>query len=247
MEQDRQKAYKCDITYGTASEFGFDFLRDRFKVAGAKGHGTLLVRLDTGTSHGPGLVPTSYNAVITMLWLTKPTIFSLMRQKLPLAIAGPTKIASPEECSVYQWADGLARQMVLEKHFKYDMKKQKIELTPEGHQLIRWSNPPRTGAESLAVDKLHERLEASSTRSSSVPSRSALHDRQRQDCYYRRIDGTPDAGSTLRAGVAPSSRSERRGADSHAERSRCSDYLSILFSIDNKLSGMTGTAAAELV
>src|SRR5207244_11125791 len=24
-EQDRAKAYKCDITYGTASEFGFDF------------------------------------------------------------------------------------------------------------------------------------------------------------------------------------------------------------------------------
>src|SRR5262249_59191261 len=36
-EQDRVKAYKCDITYGTASEFGFDFLRDRLKVAGARG------------------------------------------------------------------------------------------------------------------------------------------------------------------------------------------------------------------
>src|SRR6476659_6756555 len=34
---DRADAYKCDITYGTASEFGFDFLRDRLKAAGAKG------------------------------------------------------------------------------------------------------------------------------------------------------------------------------------------------------------------
>ena len=25
----RRKAYACDITYGTAKEFGFDFLRDR--------------------------------------------------------------------------------------------------------------------------------------------------------------------------------------------------------------------------
>src|SRR6187399_1559202 len=25
----RRKAYGCDITYGTAKEFGFDFLRDR--------------------------------------------------------------------------------------------------------------------------------------------------------------------------------------------------------------------------
>ena len=36
-EQDRSAAYKADITYGTASEFGFDFLRDRLKVAGTKG------------------------------------------------------------------------------------------------------------------------------------------------------------------------------------------------------------------
>ncbi|MFQ3593364.1 MAG: preprotein translocase subunit SecA, partial [Gemmataceae bacterium] len=33
-EQDRIKMYKCDITYGTASDFGFDFLRDRLKAAG---------------------------------------------------------------------------------------------------------------------------------------------------------------------------------------------------------------------
>src|SRR5947199_8851021 len=33
-EPDRAKAYRSDITYGTASEFGFDFLRDRLKVSG---------------------------------------------------------------------------------------------------------------------------------------------------------------------------------------------------------------------
>ena len=36
-EQDRKAAYQCDVTYGTASEFGFDFLRDRLKGAGAQG------------------------------------------------------------------------------------------------------------------------------------------------------------------------------------------------------------------
>ena len=28
-QTDRRQAYACDITYGTAKEFGFDFLRDR--------------------------------------------------------------------------------------------------------------------------------------------------------------------------------------------------------------------------
>ena len=28
----RQKAYACDVTYGTNSEFGFDYLRDNMKM-----------------------------------------------------------------------------------------------------------------------------------------------------------------------------------------------------------------------
>src|SRR5947209_17342781 len=39
-DQDRFQAYRSDITYGTASEFGFDFLRDRLKLAGGKGQGS---------------------------------------------------------------------------------------------------------------------------------------------------------------------------------------------------------------
>ena len=32
-QAERRKAYACDITYGTAKEFGFDFLRDRLLLA----------------------------------------------------------------------------------------------------------------------------------------------------------------------------------------------------------------------
>ena len=30
-EEERQNAYKCDITYGTNNEFGFDYLKDNMK------------------------------------------------------------------------------------------------------------------------------------------------------------------------------------------------------------------------
>ena len=30
-DEDRQKAYSCDVTYGTNNEFGFDYLRDNMK------------------------------------------------------------------------------------------------------------------------------------------------------------------------------------------------------------------------
>ena len=34
---DRQKAYACDITYGTNNEFGFDYLRDNMHAPAARG------------------------------------------------------------------------------------------------------------------------------------------------------------------------------------------------------------------
>ena len=36
-DDDRKLAYNADITYGTASEFGFDFLRDRLKTKSGAG------------------------------------------------------------------------------------------------------------------------------------------------------------------------------------------------------------------
>ncbi|HEY6780391.1 MAG TPA: hypothetical protein VI111_05510, partial [Thermoleophilaceae bacterium] len=46
-EQDRRDAYNCDVTYGTNSEFGFDYLRDNLAVEmeqkAQRGHGFAIV------------------------------------------------------------------------------------------------------------------------------------------------------------------------------------------------------------
>ena len=50
--------------------------------------------------------------------------------------------------------------MALNEHFQFDQKKQKLELTGLGKQLMRYSNPPtQGGGESSAMDKLQERVE----------------------------------------------------------------------------------------
>ncbi len=159
-EQDRFKAYRSDITYGTCSEFGFDFLRDRLKVAGAKGqespfwmawqpgNGVSSTAADNNVQRGHhfALVDEADNIFID-------------EARTPLIISGPTRLATPEESQVYVWANALAIKMEPNKHFTFDVKKQKLELTNEGQQLARYSNPPSSGADSLAMDKLHERIE----------------------------------------------------------------------------------------
>ena len=50
--------------------------------------------------------------------------------------------SAPKNPSCIIWADKLARQMVRDHHFTLDEKKQKLELTDEGREMIRYSNPP---------------------------------------------------------------------------------------------------------
>ena len=48
---ERRKAYACDVTYGTAKEFGFDFLKDRLiKRQLDEGGGDLGAMLTGGTA-----------------------------------------------------------------------------------------------------------------------------------------------------------------------------------------------------
>ena len=158
-EPDRQRAYRCDITYGTASEFGFDFLRDRLKAAGAKGQEAPFWGPWMGESSAPRAADLYVQRAHHYALVDEADNIFIDEARTPLIIAGPTRLATEEEQQVYAWADHIARQMVHERHFIFDAKKQKLELTRDGQLLAIMSRPPSTGAESLAMDKMYERLE----------------------------------------------------------------------------------------
>ncbi|MFQ3592017.1 MAG: helicase-related protein, partial [Gemmataceae bacterium] len=163
--------------------------------------------------------------------------------RTPLVIAGPTRLATEEEGRVYLWGDALARKMEINKHFKFDQKKQKIELTAEGQHLVRYSNPPRVGAESLAIDKLQERLE------------QALHAHYRfkRDQHYM-VDKDKIIIIDESTGRRMPDRHWREGLHQAVEAKEGvpihfpSDHAAQItyqsyFRLYTKLAGMTGTAA----
>jgi len=161
-EDERYKAYRCDITYGTASEFGFDFIRDRLKVAGSANQ--VMPFWQPWTMNGrfnrpmdPKVQRGHYFALVD----EADNIF-IDEAKTPLIIAAPTRFATENETIVYRWANSLAPKMKLDEEFTYDIKKQKLELTDEGKKIVRWSNPP-TGPHSHAMDKLYEHVERAVT------------------------------------------------------------------------------------
>jgi preprotein translocase subunit SecA len=239
-ETDRSAAYRCDVTYGTASEFGFDFLRDRLKVAGAKGQEQPFWAPWVGGASAPigdvGVQRGHHVAVVD----EADNIF-IDEARTPLIISGATRLATPDEQIVYRWCNDLALQMQYEKHFEMDAKKQKLELTSEGKQLARYSNPP-TGPHAHAMDKLHEHLE------------QALHAhyRFRRDQHYMiendkiviidEFTGRRMPDRHWREGLHQAVEAKEGVPVNHPSDHAAQITFQSYFRLYKRLSGMTGTA-----
>ena len=104
--QERQKAYACDITYGTNNEFGFDYLRDAMKP-------TRELQVQ-----GPldfAIVDEIDNILID-------------EARTPLIISGPAH----DDVTKYSKADRIVRQLRKGEHFEVKEKEHTCHLTEEG-------------------------------------------------------------------------------------------------------------------
>jgi preprotein translocase subunit SecA len=243
-EQDRKRAYQSDITYGTGSEFGFDFLRDRLKGAGAQGREAPFWA--PWVKGGAYSTPEDAN-------VQRPHHFALVDEadnifideaRTPLIISQETRPATKEEQTPFLWADQLARKMAANEHYLFDQKKQKLELTGLGKQLMRYSNPPASsGGESSAMDKLQEKVEQA----------LQAHHRFRRDQHYMLDKGKVVIIDEFTGRKMPD-RQWRDGLHQAVEAKegvtihKPSDHASQVtfqsyFRLYKKLAGMTGTAA----
>src|SRR5262249_48191269 len=137
QEPERAKCYRADVTYGTASEFGFDFLRDRLKLSMAKGQATPFWAPWQQGSFVRQLDPRIQREAPHFAVVDEADNIFIDEGRTPMIISAATRPATEEESVVYKWADALAKQMVPEEHFTHDEKKQKIELTESCRQLVR--------------------------------------------------------------------------------------------------------------
>jgi preprotein translocase subunit SecA len=241
-DADRTAAYKSDITYGTASEFGFDFLRDRLKMYSAQQQAAPFWEPWAlgGGSRRPldPRVQREHNYAI----VDEADSIFIDEARTPLIIGGPSRPATNDEKAVYVWADKLAKSMKRDLHFMLDDKHLKVEMTDEGKRLVRYSNPP-VGPHSHAMDKLHEHVER------------AIHanHRYRLDQHYMihkdkvviidEYTGRPQPDRHWRDGLHQAVEAKEgvtvTKASDHAAKITFQSY----FKLYKKLSGMTGTAA----
>jgi preprotein translocase subunit SecA len=240
-DEDRLEAYKADITYGTASEFGFDFLRDRLKVRGAGTQAQPFWAAWTGNFQAQQRNDNKVQRGHHCALVDEADNIFIDEARTPLVISTGTRPCTEEEALVYRWSDALAKQMVRDQHFYLDEKKQKVELAEPGRHLIRYSNPP-VGEHSHAMDKLHEHVERAI---------HAVH-RFRLDQHYMIQDGKiviidestgrpmPDRqwNEGLHQAVEAKEGVQINKAAEHAAQITYQSF----FRLYTKLAGMSGTA-----
>ncbi len=242
-ENERFPAYRSDITYGTGSEFGFDFLRDRLKAAGARGQDVPFWAAWNPGAAGPNATESAVQRDHHFALVDEADSIFIDEARTPLIIANPTRLATADEQVVYLWADRVARQMVPEEHFSWDIVKHKMELSTAGKQLARWANPP-CGPYDHAMDKLEEALEQA----------LQAHHRFRRDQHYM-VD---DKGKVIiideYTGRSMPDRHWQKGLHQAVEAKEgvpitfASEHAAQItyqtfFKLYKRLAGMTGTAA----
>jgi preprotein translocase subunit SecA len=112
---DRQKAYECDITYGTNNEFGFDYLRDNMRPA-ARGDDRFPKQAQQ--TQGP----------LAFAIIDEVDNILIDEARTPLIISGPAH----QNPSKYADADRIARQLERSVDYIVNEKDHTATLTEEG-------------------------------------------------------------------------------------------------------------------
>ncbi len=143
--ESRRNAYNCDITYGTGSEFGFDFLRDRMTL-------------------GPGV--SEHDAVRSSEVIQRSHYFALIDEadsvliddaRTPLII-GAEGIVDDRLHEILGWASRVSIRLQADIDFSFEERTKHAWLTKDGERSIALAEKP-TCLDGIATDTLLERIE----------------------------------------------------------------------------------------
>ena len=132
----RRKAYVCDLTYGTAKEFGFDFLRDRLLLRRIREGQNDLLGAMLGQQRGAGHEkPVQREPFFALVDEADSILIDEARTPLIISALPTEEQKLAVEC--YKWSTGVIDQFVEDVDYEYDYDKKIAELTREGRQRVR--------------------------------------------------------------------------------------------------------------
>jgi preprotein translocase subunit SecA len=237
----RQAAYCCDVTYSTAKEIGFDFLRDRLFQRRLEGGYAGRIEMMTSDSADDGAMQPVQRGLNFVLVDEADSIL-IDEARTPLIVSSAPDDIALAKAALYRWSTDVADQFELDNQYKVDETSRQITLTPAGRKLARKLPTPELLHLTPMLD-IYEQLEQAI-----FVNRNYHRDRQYviRDGEIVIVDeftGRLAEGRKWRAGIhqAIEAREGLKVSVETGESARIT--LQDLFLRYQSLAGMTGTAA----
>ncbi|MCL2641806.1 MAG: hypothetical protein FWD53_13230 [Phycisphaerales bacterium] len=240
-DDERRDAYRCDITYGTNKELGFDYLRDQIKLH----ERTQQQKIDVyalfnqrGWGRGGEPVMRQLNFAI----VDEADSILIDESRTPLIIAGAS---GPSPLGwAYQWADKLAVNFRARHDFEFEPEKHKLNWKAAGlerlQKILRESETPSITGESwqnLILNALRAKHLFMKERNYVVVNDEVV--------IVDEFTGRHMQGRTWSEGIHQAVQAKEKLAVNSPAKTLARTTYQHFFSLYQKLAGMTGTAATE--
>ncbi len=136
----RRKAYASDVTYGTAKEFGFDFLRDRLLLRRIREGQVDFLGGMLGQNESGGEKPVQREPHFALIDEADSILIDEARTPLIISALPTEEEKLAVEC--YKWSAEIAKDCEEDVHYEYDHDKKTAELTAAGRRFVRQTPKP---------------------------------------------------------------------------------------------------------
>ena len=218
IQAERRSVYKCDIVYGTNSEFGFDFLRDNMIY-------------DINQKVQSGLNFAIVDEVDNIL---------IDEARTPLIISG----SSAENNNNYLKFASLANSLIVENDFEVDEKSKSVYLTDNGINKSESSLQINNLYDTENVKDLHFLENALKAKIIFKKNKDYVV-KDRQVILVDEFTGRLMPGRRYSDGLHQAIEAKEKVPIQSENITQATITLQNFFRMYNKLSGMTGTAATE--
>jgi preprotein translocase subunit SecA len=237
-DDQRRAAYRCDVVYGTNKEFGFDYLRDQIKLHETTTYRAIdtLALLNRRDSSQPVMRQLHYAIV------DETDSILIDESRTPLIIAAPSG-PSPMGWA-YEWANTLSQRFRARHDFEFEPQRHKLDWKDEGlrrlTRILAETNTPSTTSESwqnLVLNALRARYLFLKERNYVVVGDEVV--------IVDEFTGRRMPGRTWSEGIHQAVQAKERLPINSPAKTLARTTYQHFFSLYQKLSGMTGTAATE--
>lgn len=239
--QQRRIAYGSDITYSTAKEFGFDFLRDRLQLRRLEeGNSSIIASLVGNGNQNQSMQPVQRE--LNFILVDEADSILIDEARTPLIVSSIPEDQVEAREALYRWSAEVSPKFEPDVHFEQKQDAKSISLTPQGRKFARQLPQPELLMQIPVMD-IYDQLEQAI-----FVEQHYIRDRQYvvRDGEVVIVDeftGRLAEGRKWRAGLHQAIEARENLEISFETGEAARITIQDLFLKYDRLCGMTGTAA----